>query len=143
MPAMPLTAKQRQLTARYSVIEDLHERLAALVARGQRWPDVTAAERTDAHLIRGCTTPVWLAASVADSHCHFRIAAGSALVKGLAALLAELYDDEPPAAILAFEPGIIEALGLDRHISPTRLHGLAQIRRAIRDFAAGADKSSS
>ena len=139
---MPLAEKQRQLTARYSVIEDHHERLAALVARGQRWPDATAAERTDAHLIRGCTTPVWLAGTVADGHCHFRVAAGSALVKGLAALLAELYDGETPAAILAWEPGIIEALRLDRHISPTRLHGLAHIRRAIRDFAAAASSSS-
>ena len=57
MPAMPLTAKQRQLTARYSVIEDLHERLAALVARGQRWPDVTTAERTDAPHPSGSPVP--------------------------------------------------------------------------------------
>ena len=134
---MPLAEKERQLTARYAVIEDHHERLSVLVAHGQRWPDATAAERTDAHLVHGCTTPVWLATTFTAGRCHFRIAAGSALVKGLAALLAELYDGETPAAILAWEPGIIEALGLDRHISPTRLHGLARIRRAIREFAAG------
>ena len=139
---MPLAEKQRRLTACYAVIEDHHERLAALVARGQRWPDALPAERTDAHLVRGCTTPVWLACSIAEGHCHFRVAAGSAVVKGLAALLAELYDGETPAAILAWEPGIIEALHLDRHISPTRLHGLAHIRRAIRDLAAAASSSS-
>lgn len=143
MSAMLLAEKQRQIIARHAVIEDLHERLAALVARGQRWPDVTAAERTEAHLVRGCTTPVWLAGTFADGRCHFRIAAGSALVKGLAALLAELYDGETPAAILAFEPGILDALRLDRHISPTRLHGFAQIRRAIRDFAEISSSSSS
>jgi cysteine desulfuration protein SufE len=140
---MPLAEKQRQLTARYAVIEDHHERLAALVARGQRWSDATAAERTDAHLIRGCTTSVWLAGTFAAGRCHFRVAAGSALVKGLAALLAELYDGETPAAILGWEPGIIEALCLDRHISPTRLNGLAHIRRAIRDFAKISSSSAS
>ena len=138
---MPLAEKQRRLTARYAVIEDHHERLAALVARGQRWPDATAAERDDAHLVRGCTTPVWLAGTVVHGRCHFRVAASSVVVKGLAALLAELYDGETPAAILAWEPGIIAALHLDRHISPTRLHGLAHIHRAIRDFAAAASSS--
>ncbi|MCE9610528.1 MAG: SufE family protein [Chthoniobacter sp.] len=135
---MPLAEKQHQLVARFAIIEDHHERLAAIVARGVHWPDVTAAERDDAHIIRGCTTPVWLASSFTDGRCHFRIAAGSALVKGLAALLAELYDGETPAAILAWEPTLLEALHLDRHISPTRLHGLAHIRRAIREFAAAA-----
>ena len=135
---MPLAEKQRQLVARFAVIEDRHECLAAIVARGQRWPDPTPAERTDAHRVPGCVSAVWFAGSVENGRCHFRVAAASALVKGLAALLAELYDGETPAAILAWEPGVFAALGLDLHLSPTRLHGLAQIRRAIRDFAAAA-----
>ena len=71
-----------------------------------------------------------------NGRCHFRLAAASSLVKGLAALLAELYEGETAAAILAWEPGLLEGLGLDRQLSPTRLHGLAHIRRAIREFAA-------
>ncbi len=133
---MPLAEKQRQLTARFAIIDDGHERLAALVARGQRWPEVAAAERTDARRVAGCVSAVWLAGSVEKGRCHFRVTAASALVQGLAALLAELYDGETPAAILAWEPGLLTALGLDRQLSPTRLHGFAHIRRAIREFAA-------
>jgi len=133
---MPLAEKQRQLVARFALIEDRHERLAAVLARGQRWPEVLPVERTDGHLVRGCASAVWLAGSVENGRCHFRIAAASALVKGLAAMLAELYDGETPAAILAWDAGVLSALGLDLQLSPTRLHGLAQIRRAIREFAA-------
>ena len=133
---MPLAEKQRQLIARFAVIDDAHERLAAIVASGQRWPEVADDERTDARRVAGCVSAVWLAGSVANGHCHFRIAAASSVVKGLAALLTALYEGETPAAILAWEPGLVEALGLDRQLSPTRLHGLAHIRRAIRDFAA-------
>ena len=133
---MPLAEKQRQLIARFAVIDDAHERLAAIVASGQRWPEVADDERTGAHRVPGCVSAVWLAGSVKSGHCHFRIAAGSSVVKGLAALLTALYEGETPAAILAWEPGLVEALGLDRQLSPTRLHGLAHIRRAIRDFAA-------
>ena len=134
---MPLAEKQRQLVARFAVIDDAHERLAAIVASGQRWPEVADDERTDVRRVPGCVSAVWLAASVEDGRCHFRIAAAaSSVVKGLAALLAALYEGETPAAILAWEPGLVETLGLDRQLSPTRLHGLAHIRRAIRDFAA-------
>lgn len=133
---MPLAEKQRQLVARFAVIDDAHERLAAIVARGQRWPEVAEVERTDARRVAGCVSAVWLSGSVEDGRCHFRIAAASSVVKGLAALLAALYEGETPADILAWEPGFLEALGLDRQLSPTRLHGFTQIRRAIRDFAA-------
>ena len=133
---MPLAEKQRQLVARFAVIDDAHERLAAIVARGQRWPEVSEAGRTDLRRVAGCVSAVWLAGSVENGRCHFRLAAASSVVKGLAALLTALYEGETPAAVLAWEPGLIEALGLDRQLSLTRLHGLAHIRRAIRDFAA-------
>ena len=133
---MPLAEKQRQLIARFAVIDDAHERLAAIVASGQRWPEVAEDERTDARRVPGCVSAVWLSGAVQDGRCHFRISAASSVVKGLAALLAALYEGETPAAVVAWEPGLAAALGLDRQLSPTRLHGLAHIRRAIRDFAA-------
>ena len=133
---MPLAEKQRQLIARFAVIDDAHERLAAIVASGQRWPEVAEDERTDARRVPGCVSAVWLSGTVQDGRCHFRISAASSVVKGLAALLAVLYEGETPAAVVAWEPGLAAALGLDRQLSPTRLHGLAHIRRAIRDFAA-------
>ena len=133
---MPLAEKQRQLIARFAVIGDAHERLAAIVASGQRWPVVADSERTDSCRVPGCVSAVWLSGAVENGRCHFQISAASSVVKGLAALLAALYEGETPAAIVAWEPGLVAALGLDRQLSPTRLHGLAHIRRAIRDFAA-------
>ena len=53
----------------------------------------------------------------------FSMDADSPLVKGLAALLCELYDGATAADIAAFASEIVPALGLDRQISPTRLHG--------------------
>ena len=132
---MPLAEKQRQLIARFAIIDDAHERLAAIVASGQRWPEVAEEERTEARRVPGCVSAVWLTGAVENGRCHFRISAASSVVKGLAALLAALYEGETPADIIAWEPDLAAALGLDRQLSPTRLNGLAHIRRAIRDFA--------
>ena len=132
---MNLREKQRQLIAKYLIIEDAHERLAAITARGRKWPAPRDDERIEANRVQGCVSPVWLVGSFSEERCHFRMAAESALVQGLAALLCELYDDAPAADIVAVEPELMHELGLERQLSPTRLNGLANIRRVIREFA--------
>jgi cysteine desulfuration protein SufE len=133
---MDLREKQRRLIAKYLIIEDAHERLAAITARGRKWPAPRDDERSEANRVQGCASPVWLAGTLAEGRCHFRMAAESALVQGLAALLCELYDGEPATEIVAVEPELMRELGVERQLSPTRLNGLANVRRVIRDFAA-------
>lgn len=130
-----LAEKQQQLIARFRVIEDSHERLAAVVARGKKWPTVAEDQRTDANRVPGCSSRVWLVGRVEDGLCRFQMDADSPLVKGLVALLCELYNGATPAEIISVEPEIISALHLDRQLSPTRLNGLASVRAAIRAFA--------
>lgn len=132
---MSLAEKQSALIARYRAIEDAHERLAAITSRGKKWPAPADAERTDAALVPGCSSRVWLVGELREGVCRFRMDADSPLVKGLAALLCELYDGETVPEIVAVEPELATALGLDRMLSPTRLNGFANIRAAIRRFA--------
>lgn len=134
---MSLAEKQQSLIARFQIIEDAHERLAAIVTRGRKWPGPPEDQRIAAHLVPGCTSRVWLIGHHEDGRCHFQMDADSPLVKGLVALLCELYDGAPAAEIVAVEPEIFSALHLDRQISPTRLNGLASVRRMIRSFAEG------
>ena len=133
---MTTREKQAALIARYSIIEDTHERLAAIVSRGRKWPAVGEAEKCEAHRVRGCVSQVWLVGEANGATCRFRMSADSPLVQGLAALICELYDGEPAEEIANVELELIEALGLARQLSPTRLDGLANIRRTIREFAA-------
>ena len=73
---------------------------------------------------------------VRDGHCHFRCDADSPLVRGLLVLLGDFYSGGTPVEVAATEPALIEQLGLDRSLSPTRLNGLRSVRAKIRDFAA-------
>jgi len=132
---MDLLEKQRQLIAKYRIIEDPHERLAAITSRGKKWPAPAPEERTEANRVHGCVSAVWLSTGLENNRCRFRVAAESTLVQGLAALLCELYDGALPAEVAALEPELMHGLGLERQLSPTRLNGLAHVRRAIREFA--------
>ncbi len=140
---MPPSPQQRQadLIARYAIIPDPHERLAALITRRQAVPVLPAGERTEENLVQGCQSRVWIAGhydtgtSAGTGRCRFRMEAESAMVKGLVALLCELYDDATPGEILAVEPEIFESLGIARNLTPTRLNGLAGVRAHLRRFA--------
>lgn len=133
---MTVAEKHQQLLEDLLLIEDAQERLASLVdrARSRLAPD--RSEHIDANRVRGCVSTVWLACTLRDGRCHFRSDAESPLVRGIVALLCELYDGGTPAEILATEPALIEQLGLTRTLSPTRLNGLRSVRARIREFAA-------
>lgn len=135
MTTVNLADKQQDLIAKWRVIEDPQERLAAIVARAKKWPSPADEDRTEATRVPGCVSRVWLVGTLENGRCRFRMDADSPLVKGLVALLCELYDGEAPDEIMSVEPNLFDSLGLTRQLSATRLNGLASVRLAIRAFA--------
>jgi cysteine desulfuration protein SufE len=130
-----LAAKQQQLIADYLVLEDPQERLAAVVDRARRMPLLPLTERTEANRVRGCISQAWVVSEVHEGRCRFRSDADSPLVRGLLALICDLYGGATLAEVAAVEPALLEEIGLARHLSPTRLNGLRSVRAKIRDFA--------
>lgn len=133
---MPLHEKALRIIEKYSLIEDPQERLAALVSAGRKWPAPLEEEKTDAHRVHGCVSKVWLAGSLEDGVCRFRLLADSPLVQGLGVLVCQLYDGSQPREILECDPDLLGPLGLERQISPTRLNGLASLKQSLRAIAA-------
>jgi cysteine desulfuration protein SufE len=129
--------KQQQMLADLLLIEDPQERLAAIVDRARPRLAVSRAEHTDDNRVRGCVSPVWVVCESHEGRCRFRSDAESPLVRGIVALVCDLYSDAAPADIVATEPALIEQLGLLRTLSPTRLNGLRSVRARIRDYATG------
>jgi cysteine desulfuration protein SufE len=132
---MSVSEKQAQLVEDLSFIEDRQERLAAVVDRARRRPPFPAESKTDAHRVTGCISQVWVTGELRDGALHFAFDADSPLVKGLVALLVDLYDGGTPADIVATEPVLFETLGINRDLTPTRQNGLAAVRAQIKSIA--------
>ncbi|MEO6568992.1 MAG: SufE family protein [Opitutaceae bacterium] len=132
-----LAKKQQQLCDDLLVIEDIHERLAAVVNRGRRTSTLSAAERTDATRVRGCISAVWVVGEFREGRCYFRSDADGPLVQGLVALICDFFSGATPGEIIASDLDPLVALGLLENLSPTRRHGLASARAAIKAFARG------
>jgi len=69
------------------------------------------------------------------SRLDFAAISDSAIVSGLVFLALRVYSGRPAPEILATEPDYIQAIGLAKHLSPTRSNGLAALLGFIRDSA--------
>ena len=133
---MTLAEKQQRLLDDLAFIEDPQERLALVVARAKKLSPLAEPERTDANRVHGCVSLVYLVGALApDGTCRFRCEADSPLVLGLVALLCDFFHGATPSEIAASDADPLAALGLTRHLSPTRRHGLASARAHLRAFA--------
>ena len=131
---MSLDEKQQSLIDDLNIIHDPHERLNAVVSRGHAMK-LEEAHKTETNLVPGCVSRVWLHGELINGRTCFVCEAESPMVKGLAALLCELYTDADPAEAAAVEPRVWEACGFTKMLSPTRLNGLANMRLRIRAMA--------
>jgi len=127
--------RQNAFIQKYSVIPDAHERLSAISTHKVGLEPLRDDERVDANLVPGCVSRVWLARSFEEGRCRFRMDAQSALVKGLAAALCELYDGAPPQEIAETDAELFEKLGIARNLTPTRLNGLTNVAAFMQQFA--------
>ena len=132
---MFLADKLQQMRDEFAPFEDPHDRLSALVERSKRIPPLRPSERVEANRVHACVSVVWLVGEVRDNRCHFRADAESPIVRALVIFLSDFFTGAPVAEVVTSELEPLEALGVLRHLSPTRRNGIAAVRNAIRAFA--------
>ena len=136
---MTLIDKQQLLKEEFSYVDDPQERLALLVDRSRSTPSWPASERTEERRLHACVSAVWLSCEkTPEGLCVFRAEAESALVRGLVVFLCEFYSGATPHEVATSTVDPFEAVGVSRHLTPTRRNGLAALVAAMRKFAQNA-----
>jgi cysteine desulfuration protein SufE len=135
--ALSEAAEQAQdaIIEEFSFFGDWTERYQYLIDLGRKLPPFAEADKTEANKVQGCQSQVWLVASGDAQRLQFRAISDSSIVSGLIALLLRVYSGRSAREILGTEPRFIEAIGLAKHLSPTRSNGLAAMFKRIQDEA--------
>jgi len=131
-------AAQATIADEFAFFGDWTERYQYLIDLGRKLPPFPESLKTDAYKVTGCQSQVWLVPSGDAKRLEFQATSDSAIVSGLIALLLRVYSGRPASEILATEPKYIEAIGLAKHLSPTRSNGLAAMLAAIKQHARAA-----
>ena len=130
--------KQRQLKLinEFSHIKSWEDRYRQIIAMGKSLPPLSSDKKLDEYKVRGCQSQVWLLAHRQENNKIIFTADSDALiVRGLVAILLQIYSDSTPDEILNTPPDFIQQLGLASHLSPSRANGLYAMVKQIFYYA--------
>ncbi|MBN8888623.1 MAG: SufE family protein [Rudaea sp.] len=131
-------AAQNAIAEEFAFFGDWTERYQYLIDLGRKLPPFPEALKTEEHKVQGCQSQVWLVASGDAQRLDFQAISDSAIVSGLIALLLRVYSGRSAQEVLDTEPRYVEAIGLAKHLSPTRSNGLAAMLQTIKAHARAA-----
>jgi cysteine desulfuration protein SufE len=138
MNATTIHDAQQEIIEEFAVFDDWTGRYQYLIDLGRKLPPLDASETTDANKVDGCQSQVWIVVSGDAGKLDLRAVSDSAIVSGLVALLLRVYGGRSAREILDTDPAFINAIGLGKHLSPTRSNGLAAMVKTIKAHAARA-----
>jgi cysteine desulfuration protein SufE len=126
---------QAAIAGEFAFFGDWTERYQYLIDLGRKLAPFPDALKVDEFKVTGCQSQVWLVPSGSAQRMDFLATSDSSIVSGLIALLLRVYSGRSAAEILATEPRFIEAIGLAKHLSPTRSNGLAAMLARVKHYA--------
>ena len=126
---------QRAIGEEFGYFGDWSERYQYLIDLGRKLPAFPEEWKTDEHRLRGCQSMVWIVPEGDAQRLDFRAISDSAIVSGLIYLALRVYSGRSAQEILATQADYIEAIGLAKHLSPTRTNGLDALLQFIRTHA--------
>lgn len=129
---------QRVIAEEFAFFDDWSERYQYLIDLGRKLPEFPDALKIEEHRLLGCQSMVWIVGSGDAQRLDFAAASDSAIVSGLVFLALRVYSGRSAQEIVATEPDFIAAIGLSKHLSPTRSNGLTALLAFIQDHARGA-----
>ena len=129
---------QAAIADEFSLFGDWTERYQYLIDLGRKLPPFPEEWKTEDRRLLGCQSKVWIVSSGDASKLDFAAASDSAIVSGLVYLALRVYSGRSAREILETPADYIAAIGLAKHLSPTRSNGLAALLASIRERAQGA-----
>ncbi len=112
------------------------ERYKYIIDLGKELPQMPDYKKDEEHLVRGCQSQVWIDAHLDGGAIWLDVDSDAFIVKGLLGVVLAAYNGKAPSDILAFDvEAYFDALGLLKHLSPTRGNGLKAMVNKIQNIA--------
>lgn len=131
---------QAQIIEDFSFLPQWEEKYAYLIELGQKMAPLPDEHRVDENLVRGCQSTVWLYRECQDGKVMLKADSDSLIVKGLAALLLQVFNNQPGKAVYSTKLSFLDETGLNRHLSSQRANGLLAMIDQIKTFAENCSK---
>src|SRR5690606_16074995 len=106
-----------------------------LIQLGKELPLIADRYKKDEYLIKGCQSKVWLHADYQNGRVIFTADSDAIITKGLVGLMIKVLSGHTPEEIASSELYIIDHIGLEEHVSPTRAIRLLSMVKQMKLYA--------
>lgn len=108
----------------FALFDDWEERYRYLIDLGRKLPAMDDGLKTDANLVKGCTSRVWMVISIQDNVLRFVADSDAHIVRGLIAILHRAFDGKTQDEVAGTDiKSAFVKMGLDQNLSPNRRNG--------------------
>ncbi|MDQ3233860.1 MAG: SufE family protein [Pseudobdellovibrionaceae bacterium] len=131
-----IIARKDRIMAELKGISDKDERLKAIIGYGKDMPDLPAELKIEPFLVKGCISRAWLVPQIQNERLRFMADSEAMIVKGIIALLLQVYNDSTPQEIESLPPDFLAEAGITELLSMNRRNGLRNVLTMIQAYAA-------
>lgn len=134
MSTSTLNQRIEFIVSDFKRFSDWEERYKHLINIGKNMPIMNESHKITENLVKGCQSQVWLHAELKDGRVLFEADSDASIVKGIVALLIQVYSGASPDEILGTKASFLEDIGLREHLSMSRANGLNSMMKQISFF---------
>lgn len=121
MTDMPTLSEIQQT---FAILDEWEDKYAYLIDLGRKLPQFPDEKKNDDHLVRGCTSRVWMVLNDNNDKIDIKADSDAHIVRGLIALVIATYNGTPTSQVRGIDMDLIfSELGLSNHLSPNRRNG--------------------
>lgn len=132
---MTINQIQDNIVEDFNQFDDWMDKYALLIDLGNSLQPIDDKYKVPQNIIEGCQSRVWLTAEMNDGKIEFQGESDAILVKGIVALLLQVFSGRTPDEIMNADLYFVEKIGLREHLSPTRSNGLLAMIKQIKLYA--------
>ena len=121
----------------FAFLDDWEDRYMHVIDLGKGLAPLPDGAQSDENKVKGCASQVWLVSHKSEGIWTFAGDSDAHIVKGLVAIVLEIFSGRSAAEIAALDANdILSKLGLSEHLSAQRSNGLAAMIGRIKSETA-------
>ena len=121
-----------EIVEEFEVFDDWMQKYEYLIELGKSLPLINQKYKTQANIITGCQSQVWMHSELIDKHIVFTADSDAIITKGMVALMIRVLSNHTPDEIINAKLNFVNKVGLTQHLSPTRSNGLLSMIRQMK-----------
>lgn len=132
---MTIQEIQNEIVDEFSMFDDWMQRYEYMIELGKSLPLIEDQYKTEANIIKGCQSKVWVHAELSGEKLVFTADSDAIITKGIIAILVRAFSNQSPKDIIDADTDFIDQIGLKEHLSPTRANGLVSMIKQLKLYA--------